>query len=347
VSEIVTSGLLCVQGAWSAAFAGFVAWRLGLLMRGEVEGKRMDQLERALRARGVEVELLRPARELLGMSDVDPRVLLQDEAIFRESGLRWVEALLRSGEDPRAAIEELDRLRRRLGFAATKPPEGLPADGRMLLTFEGQSEVLEAFVVVPGQPAIDVVSAQLEQLDARALREVSALFAVGEEIATCECRVVEVQQLAGSALWWRIELPRGPLPQARRQQHRVPLRLAGRVIVARGESSRVDDAEPLAEETITAAFLLDMSMGGVKLRVASDVTPGDRVWLSVGRSDRRAEELEMAGRVVWTLREDGFATATAGVEFDRFDASTRSRVARFLARRSFSAGTSSQEDRSC
>ncbi|MBK9388057.1 MAG: PilZ domain-containing protein [Planctomycetes bacterium] len=343
----MTSGLLCVQSAWSAAFAGFVAWRLGLLMRGEVESKRVEQLERALRARGVEVELLRPARELLGMSDVDPRVLVQDETIFRESGLRWVEALLRSGEDPRPAIDELERLRRRLGFASAKPPEGLPADGRLLLTFEAQNEVLEACVVVPGQPAIDVVSARLEQLDARALREVSALFAVGEEIATCECRVVEVQELAGDALWWRIELPRGPLQAARRQQHRVPLRLAGRVIVARGESSRVDAAEPLAEETITAAFLLDMSMGGVKLRVASDVTPGDRVWLSVGRSDRRADELEMAGRVVWTLREDGFATATAGVEFDRFDASTRSRVARFLARRSFSAGTSSPEDRSC
>jgi hypothetical protein len=281
------------------------------------------------------------------MSDVEPRVLLSDEAVFRESGTRWLEALLRGGEDPRAAQEEIEKLRRRLGFAAPAPAAGLPADGRLLLTIDGQSEVLEGRVVVAGAPALDVVSGALETVDARGLREISALFAVGEEIATCECRVVELRALSGGALWWRLELPRGELPQARRTQHRVPLRLAGRVVLSHAGTSRVEVAEPLAEETITAAFLLDMSLGGVKLRVASEVVPGDRVWLSIGRCDRGADEIEMAGRVVWTLREDGFATATAGVEFDAFDGSTRSRVARFLARRSVSLPRSGQEDRSC
>lgn len=349
MSEVISSGLLYAQGAWSAAFAGILVWRLSRMMRGEDQGKRNEQLERLLRARGIEVELTRAARELMGINPVDPRILLSDETIFRESSTRWMEALLRGGADPRSALDEVEALRRRLGFGIAPPTPGMPPDGRVLLCFEAQVEVLDGRVVlaekvVHALSTIDIVSGPLEQLDPRAVREIAALFAVGDEVATCECRVHEVQELAGGALWWRIELPREPIAAARRHQHRVPLRLAGRVVVSHSGTARVEAAEPVEEQSITAAFLLDMSLSGVRLRVAADVVPGDRVWLSVGRCDRANDELEMAGRVIWTLREEGFATATAGIEFEAFDAATRARIGRFLARRSTSPTLPGEEN---
>lgn len=287
---------------------------------------------------GVAVELHSIALELIQADSPDATIVFGEPEGFRQAALDLLERYVDRGWDPRRAQRELNGLRVALGLPVQTDEDVCPEGTSVLVSLGDRQELLDGLVIGSSRQCRRVVTDI--PLDPRSLRSarMSLMFECpGRHIGGCDAEILESHRLDG-ATYWKIALPADTIDENRRSNWRVPLKIAGRIMVSRNEVAYVEDAEWVEENGFLPAFLLDMSSGGVKLRLTTNVQKGDQVWLVVGRSDRR-EEIELSGHVVWCTRVGSGPVHLAGVSFDAVSPEIAAQLRSFLASMSQDAPT--------